>query len=142
MDEQIGLRLVGRHNVLAVCALKLAEGQERYVAPAAVTIAEAAYEPSGWLRAIYLGETPVGVVLVEREDACRPLLVRLMIAASHQRRGVGRQVVRMVAEHFAGAGATELLTSYVRAAGARRLLPDVWLRGDRPRARPGAGHEP
>ena len=113
MDEQISLRLVGRHNVVAVCALELAEGQEHYVAPAAFTIAEAAYDPDGWLRAIYLDETPVGVVFVEHEDAQPPLLVRLMIAASHQRRGIGRHVVGMVAEDLARAGATELLTSYV-----------------------------
>ena len=142
MDEQISLRLFGRHNVVAVCALELAEGQEHYVARRPSRSARAAYEPDGWPRAIYLTRPSVGVVFVAREGPTAPLLVRLMIAASHQRRGIGRQVVRMVAEDLARAGATGMLTSYVpgpqEPAGFYRACGFV----ETARARRRAGHEP
>jgi diamine N-acetyltransferase len=112
MPERVSLRPVERDNVRAICELQLAEGQDRYVAPAAFTVAEAAFEPQGWLRAIYLGEDPVGVLFVERLDPRRPRLVRFMIDARHQRRRIGREAMRLLTEHLARVGGIELSTSY------------------------------
>jgi diamine N-acetyltransferase len=96
-------------NVRAVCELKLASGQDTYVAPAAYTVAEAAYEDDGWLRAIYLGDQPVGLVYAEGDK-----LVRLMVDAHHQRRGVGRAAIPLVADELRRArGLNRLYTSYV-----------------------------
>ena len=96
-------------NVRAVCELKLASGQDTYVAPAAYTVAEAAYEPDGWLRAIYLGDQPVGVLYAEGDK-----LVRLMVDSDHQRRGIGRAAIPLVADELRRArGLSQLYTSYV-----------------------------
>jgi diamine N-acetyltransferase len=96
MDERVSLRPVGRDNVRATCELRLAEGQDRYVAPAAFTVAEAGFEPGGFLRAIYLGEDPVGVLFVEQLDPRRPRLIRFMVDARHQRRRIGRRAMRLL----------------------------------------------
>jgi diamine N-acetyltransferase len=66
---------VTRENVRAICELQVAENQRRLVAPAAYTVAEGHYEPGAMLRAIYEGERPVGVLLVEMETGT-PYLVR------------------------------------------------------------------
>jgi diamine N-acetyltransferase len=112
MARGVSLRDVTRENVRAVCELELAEGQEPYVAPASFTVAEGAYEPYGWVRAIYAGEAPVGVLLIEADDPARPRLVRLMIDSAHQRRGIGREAIALAAEAMRETGAAELVTSY------------------------------
>jgi diamine N-acetyltransferase len=108
----VSLRAVTRQNVRAVCELRLAGGQERLVAPAAFTIAEGHYEPGAVLRAIYAGDEPAGVLLVEVETGI-PYLVRFMVDAAHQGRGVGRRAVELLAEELRADGWAELETSFV-----------------------------
>jgi hypothetical protein len=43
-EHGVILREVTAENVRSLCELKLADGQERYVAPARYTVAEAAYD--------------------------------------------------------------------------------------------------
>ena len=64
---------VTRENVETVCRLRVAEHQERLVAPAAVTVAEAkCYGPAAYLRAITFEHQPVGVRFPgDRADARR-----------------------------------------------------------------------
>jgi diamine N-acetyltransferase len=108
----VSLRAVTRENVRAVCELCLAGGQERLVAPAAFTIAEGHYEPGAVLRAIYAGDEPAGVLLVEVETGS-PYLVRFMVDAAHQGHGVGRRAVELLAEELRADGWAELETSFV-----------------------------
>lgn len=61
----VSLRPVTRENVRAVCELELADHQARLVAPASFTVAEGHYEPGALLRAVYAGDEPAGVLLVE-----------------------------------------------------------------------------
>jgi GNAT superfamily N-acetyltransferase len=75
-------------------------------------VAETGFEPGGFLRAIYLGEDPVGVLFVEQLDPRRPRLIRFMVDARHQRRRIGRQAMRLLTEHLQQAGGVELRTSY------------------------------
>ncbi len=110
------LREVTAENVRAVCDLKLAVGQERYVAPSSYTVAEAAYDPDSWLRAIYRGDSVVGVLDLTSSDGnrSRPRLVRLLVDRDHQRQGVGRAAVERVVDRVRSiAGATALETSCV-----------------------------
>jgi diamine N-acetyltransferase len=109
--ERVSLRPVSRENVRALCDLELGEGQQHLVAPAAYTIAEGHYEPGALLRAIYLDEEPVGVLLVEIETGT-PYLVRFMLDAAHQRRNVGRRAVQQLAEELRQAGWARLETSF------------------------------
>ena len=111
----ISLREINADNVRAACDLELAPGQERYVAPAATSIAEAHYEPASWLRAIYADDELVGLVLLFL-DAEKPEygVWRLLVAAGHQGKGYGRRAMQLVIEHVrALSNATELLVSYV-----------------------------
>jgi diamine N-acetyltransferase len=107
----VSLRPVTRENVRAVCDLELADGQRHLVAPAAFTVAEGHYEPDALLRAIYDGERPAGVLLVELETGT-PYLVRFMVDARQQGRGVGREAVELLCGELRRAGWTALETSF------------------------------
>lgn len=110
------LRPLSRENVRAVCELRLAENQHHLVAPAAYTIAEGNYEPDAILRAIYLDDKPVGVLLVEVESGT-PHLVRFMVDADHQGRGVGSRAVELLADELHQGGWRSLETSVVPVEG-------------------------
>ena len=108
----VTLRPVTRANVRAVCDLRLGDHQERLVAPAAFTVAEGHYEPGAMLRAIYAGEQPVGVLLVEVETGT-PYLVRFMVDAAHQASGVGGRAISLLEDELRTAGWTALEVSFV-----------------------------
>jgi diamine N-acetyltransferase len=110
----VSLRPVTRENVRAVCDLRLAEGQGALVAPAPYTVAEGHYEPGALLRAIYVAERPVGVLLVKTEGGT-PYLVRFMVDREHQRRGIGRRAVDLLAGELRAGGWSVLETTYVPA---------------------------
>lgn len=109
---KVSLRPLSRSNVRAVCELRLADDQRHLVAPAAYTVAEGHYEPGAVLRAIYLDDEPVGVLLVEVESDT-PYLVRFMVDAAHQRRGIGRQAVELLVGELRADGWGVLETSFV-----------------------------
>lgn len=112
MKRTVSLQPVTRQNVRSICELDLAESQRHLVAPAAYTVAEGNYEPGALLRAIYLDERPVGVLLVELESGT-PYLVRFMVDARHQRSGIGRRAVELLLEELRAAGWSVLETSFV-----------------------------
>jgi diamine N-acetyltransferase len=110
----VSLRPITRDNVRAVCELELAPGQEDLVAPAAFTIAECHYEPSATLEAIYVDDTPAGIlsVILDPEDHDVPYLVRFMVDGPHQRQGIGRRALDLLYEELRGQGITELEVSW------------------------------
>ena len=112
----VSLREVTKDNVRAVCGLAVAPGQERFVAPAAVTLAEAQFEESAVVRAIYAGDELVGMVALATDEGDW-WLWRLLIDARHQRRGYGSEVLRLLVELVEERGATELLVCYVPGDG-------------------------
>lgn len=109
------LREVTAHNVRAACDLRVEPGQERFVAPVAVSLAEAYAQPDlAWPRLVYDGDELVGFVMAEFDAAERFAgLWRLLIAAGHQRRGYGTFAVRAVIAEARDRGAVRLVTSYV-----------------------------
>jgi diamine N-acetyltransferase len=109
---KVSLRSLSRSDVRAVCGLRLADDQRHLVAPAAYTVAEGHYEPGALLRAIYLDDEPVGVLLVGVESGT-PYLVRFMVDAAHQRRGIGRQAVELLVGELRADGWGVLETSFV-----------------------------
>jgi diamine N-acetyltransferase len=119
---EITLREVTRETVRAVCRLQVGPGQDRFVAPNAVSIAEAYFQPKAWFRAIHAGEELVGfVMLYEDHEKAEYYLWRLMIAAEHQRRGYGQQALSLVVDRLRTLpGARELLTSAVPGEGGPR----------------------
>jgi len=114
-DATVTLREVTAETVRAVCALEVASTQRGYVAPNAVSIAQAHFEPKAWFRAVYAGEEPVGFVMLH-EDTEKPeyFLWRFMVAAQHQGKGYGRQALDLVVEHVRSLpGARVLGSSFV-----------------------------
>jgi len=59
------LREITADTVLAVLRLAFAEDQKSFVATNAVSLAQALFAPEAWYRAIYLGDQPVGFVMLE-----------------------------------------------------------------------------
>ena len=112
---EITLREITADTVRAICALEVAPEQRGFVAPNAVSIAQAHFEPRAWFRAVYADEEPVGfAMLLENTDDHEYYLWRFMIAAEHQGKGYGRHALDLVVERVRGLpGATELRTSYV-----------------------------
>jgi SAM-dependent methyltransferase/RimJ/RimL family protein N-acetyltransferase len=112
---RVSLREIDADNVLAVCELDVAPAQQTHVARNALTLAEAAYEPNAWVRAIYAGDEPAGLLaLVADTDAHDYWLARLMIAGQHQGRGIGTAAMALLIEHVrALPGARKLETSCV-----------------------------
>jgi diamine N-acetyltransferase len=115
----IELREVTGENVRAVCLLQVAPDQRGFVAPNAVSFAEAMFEPKAWFRAIVADDVPVGFVMLSI-DTVEPeyYLWRFMIGAEYQGRGYGRAALGLVADHVRALhNATELLASWVPAPG-------------------------
>lgn len=114
-DSVVTLREVTADTVRQIVSLKVTLDQERFVAPNAVSIAEAYFEPKAWFRAIYADETPVGFVMLY-EDPDEPIyyLWRYMIDARYQGLGFGRQALELVINHVrTRPNASALFLSYV-----------------------------
>jgi len=121
-DAVVSLREITAETVVPVCKLSdtLEEPQTKMVAPNAVSIAQAHFEPHAWFRAIYADETPVGFVMLwDDPEKGEYFLWRLMIAAAHQRKGYGRRAMEQLIEYVTSRPkAAELKASYVPIEGS------------------------
>ena len=95
--EAVSLREITDETLRSVLRLEVSEAQKQFVAPNAVSIAQAHYSDKAWFRAIYAGETPVGFVMLYI-DTAEPdyFLWRYMIDARHQGKGYGFQAMQQV----------------------------------------------
>jgi diamine N-acetyltransferase len=110
----VDLREITRDTVRAICKLEVAEDQRGFVAPNAVSIAEAHYVPQHWMRAIYADGEPAGLVLTyEEPDGEGYYLWRFMVADAFQRRGVGRRAMELLLDRWRELGATEAKLSVI-----------------------------
>jgi diamine N-acetyltransferase len=111
---EVELREITGETVGAICRLEVAEGQRGFVAPNAISIAQAHYEPLHWLRAIYADDEPSGLVLT-REDPTEGTyyLWRFMVAEGFQRRGIGRRAMELLLDRWRSVGATEAVLSVI-----------------------------
>ena len=122
----VTLREVTDENRHAVLAVRVAPDQKRFVSTVADSLMDAEEIPEGkpWFRAIYVGDQPVGFVMLSWNVTPEPpriigpwFLWKLLIDERHQRRGYGREAVRLVADIVRANGAAELLTSCVLGEG-------------------------
>lgn len=104
--KDITLRDLTGENLQAIIDLRVAPGQESFVASNARSVAQAASHPVAWIRAIYAEEEPVGLIMLhdenlksdpERDDYY--FLWRLMIDARSQGKGYGRRAVEILKDH-------------------------------------------
>ena len=118
---RVALRAITRDNLRAVLELSVADHQlKTYPRSNAYSIAEAHYPPDDdtvWLRAIYAGQTPVGLILTsEAEDRGEYFLWRLMVDHRFQGRGYGRRAVELLVERILRTdNAKALTTSHLHA---------------------------
>ncbi|UCF09543.1 MAG: GNAT family N-acetyltransferase [Candidatus Bipolaricaulota bacterium] len=120
-EATVTLREISQENLRDVMALSrtLPPGQDRMVAPNAVSIAEAHFSDKAWFRAVYADDTPVGfVMLYDNPEEPEYYLWRFMIGRPYQGKGFGRRAIELVIGYVRSRpGATELLTSYVPIEG-------------------------
>ncbi len=96
------VRPVTGDNVDDLIELEVAPEQRRLVGSATKSIAQAAYEPASRVLALYLGEQPVGLLLLydarrdDEEPANQLYVWRILVDARFQRRGIGRQAMAWV----------------------------------------------
>jgi diamine N-acetyltransferase len=125
----VELREITSESVRAICELEVAADERAFVAPNAVSIAEAHFTPRHWMRAIYANEQPVGFVLTFDDPSEGYFLWRFMIAEGHQRRGIGRRAMRRVLEHGRELGVTAARSSVVTSNNnATRLYESLGFR--------------
>jgi diamine N-acetyltransferase len=114
--EVVTLREITEQTVRGICMLSdtLTAPKKHYVAPNAISLAQALFSPYAWFRAIYAGPAPVGFLMLhDNADEQRYFLWRLMIAEPHQGCGYGRQAIERLVEYVrTRPGARELLVSY------------------------------
>ena len=127
MAGDVRLVEITAETVRDVCRLELAPGQERFVAPNAVSIAQAHFHPTAWFRAIHAGRELAGFVMLDLEPGeAFAVLWRLMIAAPFQGRGIGASAMGLIVDHVRSIpGKRRLLTSYVPGPGC----PEPFYRG-------------
>lgn len=124
-SASVSLREITADTVRAIIALSVADSQKGFVAPNATSLAQALFAPEAWYRAIYLGEEPVGFVMLEdqslrAEPPQQPEIGvwRLMIDARFQGQGIGRQALQLVIAHARAKGLFKTLAlSYVPGPG-------------------------
>ena len=119
-DSKVTLREITKETVRPICKLKVAEPQNRFVAPNAVSIAEAYFYDTAWFRAIYADDTPVGFLMLEiQPDKPEYYLWRMMIADGYQKMGFGYKAMEQVIEYVKTLpNAAEFLTSCVPGDGS------------------------
>lgn len=97
---QVTLRAIVAENVRAVCALDVAAHQRGFVAPNAVSLAQAYTATKVWPRAVYASDTLVGFVMLSDDDEQpRYYVWRFMIDRRFQRRGYGRRAMELTEDY-------------------------------------------
>ncbi|HUU45023.1 MAG TPA: GNAT family N-acetyltransferase [Acidobacteriota bacterium] len=118
-ESIISLQEITADTVRTICNLAVHPEQQKFVAPNAVSIAQAHFSEHAWFRAIYADDTPVGFVMIEDQPA-KPeyYLWRYMIDVRYQRMDFGRRAMDLIIAHVrTRSNATEFLTSVVQAEG-------------------------
>jgi diamine N-acetyltransferase len=120
----VELREVTKDTVRSICGLQVAPAQRGFVAPNAVSFAQALFEPRAWFRAIVADGVPVGFVMLSLDpDTADYWLWRLMIADGLQGRGYGRRVLDLVTDHVRTLpSATRLFVSWCPGPGSPEPL--------------------
>ena len=122
----VSLREITADTVIAIIRLSVSEAQKGFVAPNAVSLAQALFAPEAWFRAIYCGDEPAGFVMLY-DESLRPEpperpkigVWRFMVDQRYQGRGIGRDALRQVIAQVRARGLFDTLElSYVPGDGS------------------------
>ncbi len=119
-ESKVSLREITEKTVRTICDLKVDDSQQKFVAPNAVSIAQAYFSDKAWFRAIYADESPVGFLMLEK-DTEKPeyFLWRMMVDDRYQRMGFGYKAMILLIDYVKTLpDATELLTCCVPGEGS------------------------
>ena len=109
-------------NIRAVGAIEVAHSQRRFVSGVTQSIADAAHPPlhegvaaAPWYRAIEADGELAGFVMVAMPTSTQPvpILWRLLVDVWHQRRGIARRAIGLLARMLTGEGHEWLDVSFV-----------------------------
>ncbi|WP_186421056.1 GNAT family N-acetyltransferase [Bosea sp. CS1GBMeth4] len=110
----VSLREITAETVRAICELEPQEAQSGFVAPNAVSIAQAYFNRAAVFRAVYADEEPVGFIMWRPgDDGASCFLWRFMIDARHQGKGYGREAIALWLSSLEPQGYGLARTSYV-----------------------------
>lgn len=132
--DELRLTEITPEDVRRVGALETHHSQRRFVAPMGASFGDALFpeEWEGetavpWLRAVVADGDFAGFVMVAEPTEGHPVpyLWRLLIDRSHQRRGIGRRVIGLLADQARTWGAEALDTSWEPGKGS----PEGFYRG-------------
>lgn len=136
--SRVALREITWATVREICKLDVAPDQQGLVAPNAISIAQAHFEPAAWFCAVYADDTAVGFAMLydptrtpEPEDGPEVcFLWRFMIDARWQKQGYGAAALALLVDHVRTLpGVTRFRTSYVpRANNASGLYERAGFR--------------
>lgn len=117
----VSLREVTADTVRIICALEPRDDQRGFVAPNAVSIAQAYFNRAAEFRGVHAGETAVGFIMWrpgEADDSC--ILWRFMIDKDEQGKGYGLAALQLWFGGLRARGIRSVRTSYVAGdAGPR-----------------------
>lgn len=124
MPAEVTLSPISSKNLLQVIRLELNEGEEKFVAPNANSIAQAYTEPNTTPLAICQDGKPVGFVYYGQfeEDNGEYWIARLMVDKNHRRKGLGQTGIRLVLERLKAVSCEEVFLSIVPANSDARAL--------------------
>jgi diamine N-acetyltransferase len=113
----VSLREITAETVRRICELEPHQAQSGFVAPNAVSIAQAHFNPVAVFRAVYADDEPVGFIMWRPDDGASCFLWRFMIDKDHQGKGYGRQAIALWLKSLLPQGYTLARTSYVPGPG-------------------------
>ena len=113
-NKEVTLREITEDTLRPFLKMEVSEVQKDYVAPNAVSIAQAHFSKHAWFRGIYAGDEPVGFVMLHiDEDEAEYFVWRYMIAEGKQGHGYGYRAMEKVIEFVrTHPNAKTLLLSY------------------------------
>lgn len=119
IEHCVTLREITADTLREILKLEVTESQKQFVAPNAVSIAQAYFTKTAWFRGIYCEDVPVGFVMLDADET-KPeyFLWRFMIDQNHQGKGYGKEAIEMLTEYVKTLpNAVELTTSCVSGDG-------------------------
>lgn len=125
--SEVNLKILTKENYLPILKLKVHESQAEFVASNAMSLAQAHFHDDSWYRGIYLGNEPIGFIMMEVSTVPlegldlvgQPYLWRFMIAERFQGNGYGKKALQLAIDEIkTWPNATTLFTSYQPGNGS------------------------